>query len=338
MAARGLSLNSVSFVLFENYLLTWFCLYLFALRYGAFSTYVFYVGASAIRVFANPDPAWTPAWQALLDSSAAQTFAIFIFVVEAARRVPWETFRALAPWIVALNWAMIAAWPHAGILMTVTMSSCLSAVLLPFCNRWFWLAHFVVCYATGKNTPIACALAAALVLRPRLAWLALPAAVIAFYHGHGEWHDVGGRLNAWLATASFWTARGHWLVGEGLGSFAVLGPEITHSDKNGLFIWLHSDWLQGLFEGGILMVLAMAFCFARAIRYVRFENSRQTAASLTAYGLWATVQMPLHFLLSALLGGVLIRRAYSFGEAPKVSTLNFLAALREHRRQREPLF
>ncbi len=320
---------------FENYAFTWLCLYLFSLRYGAFSTYVFYVGASAIRVFASPDSTWPDAWQALLDSSAAQTFALFILIVEASARIPWKTFRTLAPWLVALDYLMIAAYPHAGILMTVTMSACFAAVLLPFCNRYFWLAHFAVCYWIGKNTPIACALAAALVLRPKLAWLALPAAAIAFYHGHGEWHDVGGRLNAWRASTDFWLSRGHWLLGEGLGSFSVLGQEVTRHDKSGLFTWLHSDWLQGLFEGGILMILAMGFCYGRALYYCRNENSRQLQAALVCYGTWATVQMPLHFVLSALLVAVLVRRAYSYGEAPTLSTLNFLALRRERTRQLE---
>jgi hypothetical protein len=102
----------------------------------------------------------------------------------------------------------------------------------------------------------------------------------------------------WLYVNNF-----YW-TGTGLGSFQVLGPAIQNKTYD-LFVWLHNDFLQVLFEQGIVG-LSLAFmltvqCLKRSMRtpWLFVSSIGTLVCGLT--------QFPLRFFVGQLFVFLLIR-------------------------------
>lgn len=135
-----------------------------------------------------------------------------------------------------------------------------------------------------------------------------------------------GRTTVWKNSMDFWMGKlsmtgdfYHW-IGAGLGSFFMWGPslQITEAQKLGLdhvndgFFWMHNDWLQILFESGIIgLILALAI-FAQAL--IKSRKSPALFAALLCYGSIAVIQMPLRHFLFAGFGTLLLAKVFSPSE------------------------
>lgn len=106
-----------------------------------------------------------------------------------------------------------------------------------------------------------------------LKWL-LPT-VAAFGLGH---YFVGStyfasidRFEAWPMFMKWWFANASELTGTGNDSFMVFGPyiqTINNFEIGQWWIWMHSDWLQLLFEQGIAglsCVMVMVYCLLKRL-------------------------------------------------------------------------
>lgn len=137
--------------------------------------------------------------------------------------------------------------------------------------------------------------------------------------------DSAGRFQAYKVFMSDWLDRGHYLFGNGLGSFIAMSRNIQakHSfmvnEKGQGFFWstLHSDWLQTLFELGLVGLVLYSVLFiscARRLWAVRSEYSSRLLALLMGVAACAVFDYPArYFVLSTLLAFVAVG-AYRMNE------------------------
>jgi hypothetical protein len=156
-------------------------------------------------------------------------------------------------------------------------------------DRW-WRALFA--FIMG-----AAGLAVFLVLNPNL-----------FAGGSGRFVMYGHAMRFLLGQGP-----AHWLFGMGNGSFLLLGPEIQRAAGLGApgqwFLWLHSDWLQLVFEMGAVGLAVYLWLAWDAVRAARDRGDWPLAAALLGFAASAVFQYPVHLPLFAFTGIALVATA-----------------------------
>ncbi len=154
---------------------------------------------------------------------------------------------------------------------------------------WFVLATFTLVCSIALQT------------RVRLSLVHLGAAGLllagAFNASGGLFH-TSGRLIEWSNLLTFWWKGGSWLLGTGVGTFEWLGPAIDtmlFGKTTGAFMWMHNDWLQLLFEGGVLGFLGVVTIAGWMLW--RARRKPWLVAGLASMGVCMLAQMPLHFFV-----------------------------------------
>ena len=126
-----------------------------------------------------------------------------------------------------------------------------------------------------------------------------------------------GRFAIWRVILNFFDkAINHW-VGGGTGSFYAIG-EAFQQGTQGLFIWAHNDWLQVLFEQGVIGLTMAIILFVTMLKAAK--NRPYLFSCVLSYGLMATFQMPLRHPVASIVGLVLI--AACFTRHPRTSLSN----------------
>ncbi len=129
--------------------------------------------------------------------------------------------------------------------------------------------------------------------------------------------DNSGRFNIWKISMEYWAHTANYWTGLGAGTFQMLGPfiQVIYYAEQGVkenaviagFTWLHNDWLQVLFETGIIGLGLVGAIFIRAIFLLRRKPAY--FASLVTFGTVAIIQMNIHWFLTACLGAFLVASA-----------------------------
>lgn len=117
-------------------------------------------------------------------------------------------------------------------------------------------------------------------------------------------HD---RTDQWkLLMSWWWDNANHWL-GTGSGTFQWLGPAIQNKERD-LFVWMHNDYLQVLFEQGLIGLFLMGCMFVVCIKKAWNRPWLLSAMGGSAFAM--VTQFPLRFPLSALFILALIRISF----------------------------
>jgi len=135
---------------------------------------------------------------------------------------------------------------------------------------------------------------------------------LPFVHGFNS----TGRIPAWIRFFNWWQDNASYLFGTGTGSFLWIGPYIDEF-KGNVFLQMHNDWLQVLFEGGFVgLGLAAASWFY--LLYHSWSRPRLFLATV-GLGVFALTYHPLRFFPSALFIAFLIREVISNGHTSEQS-------------------
>lgn len=125
--------------------------------------------------------------------------------------------------------------------------------------------------------------------------------------GERTFFDNSGRFGPWTEIMSWWANNANFWTGTGSGTFQWLGPMIQNRDDR-LMVWLHQDYLQALFEQGIigfgLMLYVTLMCFIKS-----FKTPWLFACMVSTFFVM-NVQFPLRFLASQIFILLLVRLAY----------------------------
>lgn len=124
--------------------------------------------------------------------------------------------------------------------------------------------------------------------------------------------DSGHRLEAYNVFMTSWS-KDNWstiFFGTGPGSFQVVSGTIQkaagfmQNDDGSMWQWIrmHSDWLQTLFEWGIVGFLLAATIFLQALYRLYLNGEKEVFAMLLAIGAYAVFDYPArHFILAILI-------------------------------------
>jgi hypothetical protein len=247
--------------------------------------------------------AWTKIFKilAIVNALALCVDSLFFTTKGLMNGMTWAQFREHEPW---------------GILLNASMSGCFSGAVYPLFHRREKLFRALIVLsilAAGRSLPVAVLFSGiGITLLMAKRYRALSVAVVAsiavglLLKGN---HLLNPRGRDFIWSLSFAHFRDHlpWSVGGGLGSFYVVGPAICNHAKGPIFVWLHSDWFQTLFEQGIIGFVLVVAMYAHAL-----WSARKTPAllsALVAYAAFAVANMPLRYPVSGLFGAFLIRWA-----------------------------
>lgn len=169
--------------------------------------------------------------------------------------------------------------------------------------------------------------------------------IVGFFIQKNVLFNSDGRSGIWKQTMAFWMNKGlswdelyskgplacilmlfndtYHYIGAGMGTFFLWGPSLqiteslrldpTHPNKHFMaWFWLHNDWLQILFETGILGFMIALTVFAVAVYKAR--SAPAVFASLITYGAVAVIQMPLRHFIFAGFGVFLLSVAFRTSE------------------------
>lgn len=131
--------------------------------------------------------------------------------------------------------------------------------------------------------------------------------------------NSSGRFHVWETSMRFFWQSVDIVRGAGLGSFKMHGPGLqmaeavlNNSERFPAFLTMHNDWLQILFELGLLGFVGVGLVYAEALYKAR--KKFEVRSSLIMFGVMAFIQMPLRIALFASFGAFLIRAAVSPSE------------------------
>lgn len=212
-----------------------------------------------------------------------------------------------------------------GLINNPSMNACMLVVCLPFifklCTKWVSWSFFAVAALAillGKSNlglgMLAIFLSLEILPQKKMRWAlsGIPLLFLLAWLTHGEktLFSSGGRFDMWRFFMSAWGSNAHnWLFGSGFGSFGVFSINLQEHARlaEGVWwLWLHNDWLQGVFELGISGFLLMAALFIEGVyRFYKDEMYRE-AQSLLLFGAMMMVNFPLHVALPSAFGAWLI--------------------------------
>lgn len=209
-----------------------------------------------------------------------------------------------------------------GIIGNPSMNACFLVVLLPIALKaldvWAKVAAAVlvvfVVLISKASIPIGLlvALVALMALgltNRRTAAIAIICSPLLLLLGRwllgSELLNSGDRLLMWKFFLSKWNVVSNWIFGTGYGTFGVFSINVQkhfHMRDNGWWIWIHNDWLQELFEVGLVGLLLMAATYLRALLLLVKERLLHEAVSLILYGLMMLMNYPAHLAPTAAFG------------------------------------
>lgn len=193
-------------------------------------------------------------------------------------------FLSVLGWV---NFALLVAPPHLGLLSNPSMSGTFQALLIPFLYSRggpLWVLSAVAIPFIKASNPIAIlgveilTLSLSLPFRWRASIFSLTGTGLAisvyFMGGLSIFLSGSGREELYQKAWQFWQSVGSpWILGTGTGTFPALAWRFPVSNSH--FPFMHSDWQQILYEQG---VVGLFF-----------------AIGLIVSLLWRTRHFPVHF-------------------------------------------
>lgn len=141
--------------------------------------------------------------------------------------------------------------------------------------------------------------------------IGIPAALAAFIMIQPTFHFSTGvveRLYHWDKYMSLWVLSGWqtWFIGTGPGSFQWISLIKEKAVGGPIFLQMHSDWLQILFETGLI---GFALACAVVFRAARGLKDKPTLAGVFGVVVFGLTYHPLRFFPSAFLCAMIFARA-----------------------------
>jgi len=132
--------------------------------------------------------------------------------------------------------------------------------------------------------------------------------------------NSAGRFEMYKIFMQGWWERGHHILGTGVGTFQVIEAQIIQQHNllrpgSGVFLWLwmHSDWLQCIFELGFLGIFLYLASFIYTT-YVSYNRGGRLASEsfglLMAIAASAVFDYPCRYAVTAFLICLAVRAAF----------------------------
>ena len=243
----------------------------------AYALALFYSLASGIWLFQNPVEVW-PGLMIRLDATAASAAIILVIISSIAAFLKTEHVKALLNFLAAVVYlnCFLVLFRGSGIFNAGSMDTAAAALFLPTMAGFFYknlaegfkpflLLPVITIFSRHGQTGVILFCTTVLIYlwwtgRKKtvfaLAALALPVVIYFGFHvleveRINTLNGYPGRLAAWQEGFKWWGPNANLFFGTGAGSYQWLGPSIANR-KTQVYLFLHNEYLQCLFEFGFL--------------------------------------------------------------------------------------
>jgi len=258
-------------------------------------------------------------------------FAVIAFCVAASDKTRRVLLRSFA-WLGILNSALMIVrfcffplwsvqfnrFEHVayGVLNASSVDATFLAMLTPVILRFLptpWaILPLVAVFLSQSNCGIFVCMAGTVVFYSKSPFkIAVGGAFVfvASYFWLGEtFLNDSGRFNLWRLALSWWSENTlSYAFGMGAGSFYHLGALIMKQagmNTQYVFIWVHNEWVQILFEQGVVGLGVALLILDHA--YQNSKGSRFKLSLIVCVVLSMGAQMPLRYLLTAVYLGLVV--------------------------------
>lgn len=255
---------------------------------------------------------YTTAYQA----TAGQVIAEAVFIPLLALTL-FGRIRQVLPFAALFACACVwGNWP--GLMLAPSFNSAFAALCVPFIPWWAALPVIVTVFTHHGSTALlilgaqffAYSLTYTRPARMLAAWLVCGSCLflVAHTHQHAPMFDGMERLEHWKTFMQFWAKEPRWIaLGVGPGSF-MWTSAIMYKFQSPIFLQMHSDWLQILWElGAVGLLLAIAVTI-QAIKSA--WGNLETFAGVLGCVVFGLTYHPLRFAPTALLIAWIFVRAF----------------------------
>lgn len=271
---------------------------------------------SAVTVALNPwfevDYLPSDLWAKTMYSCTQTALMLILFTV-VGLKLPKLIFKIIiGVWVIAtMYWLWFIG---NGLENGYTFSSAAIVCALPFMPIILWPFILLTAIKFAGATTVGCVgvIGLSLYWTPIVKWLnknkemwlaaiGFPILVILVINEvlpGGGLTSSNGRMPAWKAFMEIWWENmPHWF-GTGVGSWEWIGPFLPNP-TNTAFPWVHNDFLQMLFEGGIVGCVLLVIATGWVLWKVRYHTKARSAA----LGMFICMMTyyPIHFVSSFLI-------------------------------------
>jgi hypothetical protein len=286
-----------------------------------------YTLISAVIVFQGPAE-WS-GYEARLTSSANAFGIIFESVAFIAYldQKGLDAFYKFLEWVVIVN-CTIVIFNGYGIFNAYSMDNVFAVMMIPIMwfrnwparsfNSWIYYSMKVVIpliamYKTGGSTSfialtaIFAAFAIATGILELIVLITITAAVGVFVNG-SYLFNPGQRATDWPRMMAWWYENQSMFLGSGTGTFEWISFFHIPKGPEGYAIWLHNDYLQAIFEQGLVGF----FLYSVLAIYCVKQSWRKPwlFASFAGVAVIMFTFYPFRFILSELVIVCLLRESF----------------------------
>lgn len=297
----------------------------------AFAAALAYALISALWIFQNPAEVW-PGLGIRLDGSAGNAAVVLTLVSALAA----FSSKSTAGWLVVsllvlgyLNSFLVLYFGH-GIFHASSMDTAATALFFPLfvdaCRlaerrgAWLFLLPPIAAIlfrhgSTAFAMLFVMGLAQIFYSKRKVLYCSLSFVVLAvggalYYHYVatvlGFDQLTSGRAFNWSEGFTWWAQNANQWLGTGTGTYQWIGPSV-HNQKTLIFLWMHNEYLQALFEQGWLGL--GLFLLVGGLALKKSFATRWLFTSLVGLSVACLTQFPFRFFVTQLFIVLLIRFA-----------------------------
>lgn len=254
-----------------------------------------------------------------LPGSAAQAALITLLLPIAIFRANNSWLKTLFKAVAVIESIALLGFDHT-LFYGTTFSSAYCLICLPLIDikksKWDWLMvlPLFTFMVYGGSTALAIALIYC-AFTYRIA--DKPLCVILFSLGiyiltrlHPQVLEFNGRLEMWREY--YWQFFNHMplMQGTGIGTWEWIGPFLFKASDGSRFLWVHNDFLQMLFEGGLIGFALMFVVIVEVLWLVR-TRPKLLMMSL-AFLVFMFTYYPMHWTVTQCLALYIVKRSNDF--------------------------
>lgn len=287
---------------------------------------------SAIWLFQNPEEVW-PGLMIRIDATSANAAFVMILisaVIAFAKKELLEIFLSGIVLAVSMNCVSVIIFKH-GMFHGSSMDNAAAALCLPFAfyvknkrwQEWTMITIILTSIFVRHGTTALVMLFAMTFVQifyakkiKKGAILALSLAilgvgyVISYKYIMTLYGEISiksltsERYHNWAEGMTWWWSNANLFFGTGTGSYQWIGPAI-HNQKTLIYIWMHNEYLQGIFEQGLVGLALFVTVYVIALR--KSISQPWLFTTFIGLGIMSITQFPFRFFITQLMIVLLLR-------------------------------